>query len=407
MKRLMHGVCAASLFVAAALQAADWPKFRGPAGDGISLETGINKDWGAKAPAVLWEAPLGDKGFSGPAVVEGVVYLHDYADGQDVVRALDLASGKERWRQAYPQPGDENYGFTRATPTVADGKVYTVGRRGQVHCLNAADGTVVWSRDVLTDVKGEPPQWLVSSSAVLDGDRVLVPGGGENANLVALDKATGKTLWTGGGTYKLGYATPVVATLDGRKQILSFNGNALVGLDPETGAVIWEFKWRTQYDVNAPTPIVVGPNKVYIGSGYRTGCALVHVAGAEATQVYKNRDVSPAWSTPILLAGLLYANGEPGYLICQDPKTGEVKWKSKGSAEGFEKGGLIAIDGTLIVIEGNTGAVVQVAADPAAYRELGRINPLGSANCWVAPVVADGKLLVRNAAKLVCLDLTP
>ncbi len=146
---------------------------------------------------------------------------------------------------------------------------------------------------------------------------------------------------------------------------------------------------------------------MWIASGYRSGCALLKLDGDTVTDVWKEKKITPHWSSGALIDGHIYVTTPPGYLVCVEAKTGQEKWRSKGTARGFEHGGLIAIDGTLIVIEGNTGAVVQVALSPEAYTELGRINPLNSAKSWVAPVVSNRKLLVRSPKELVCLDLEP
>jgi outer membrane protein assembly factor BamB len=150
----------------------------------------------------------------------------------------------------------------------------------------------------------------------------------------------------------------------------------------------------------------VGENLVWIASGYRRGCALLRIEGDQVTEVWSDKRITPHWSSGVLIDGHIYTTTPPGYLVCVEAKTGKEKWRSKGTARGFEHGGLCAVDGTLIVIEGNTGNVVQVAISTEAYQELGRINLLKSSRCWVAPVVADGKLYVRSPKELVCLDIT-
>ena len=175
-----------------ALWASDWPRFLGPAGNGISPEAGINKNWAEKTPKELWRIGMTDGGFSGPAIAGEVVYIHDHKNEQDVIRALNINDGKELWHFAYDEPGDENHGYTRATPTVNDGKVYTVSRTGVVHCIDAATGQKVWRADVIKDHNGKPPEWGAANSAYIDGDRLITIAAGENAHVAALDKNNGK-----------------------------------------------------------------------------------------------------------------------------------------------------------------------------------------------------------------------
>ncbi len=379
----------------------DWPQFRGPKANGMSAETGINKNWSEKAPKELWTAPMHDQGYSGPSVAAGTLYIVDHQDGQDVVLALDLETGDERWRFAYDAPGAESYGFARSTPAVEADHVYTVSRDGIVHCLNRKDGAKIWRQDAVASVKGKAPRWGVSNSPLVDGPRLIVAGGGKGANLLALNKETGELLWKGGQTAPLGYATPVLTTIDGNAQYLNFNGKAATGIRTTNGDLLWNHSWLTKYDINAATPIHVGNGLIFISSGYKTGCSAFQVKGGKTSEIWRSKDMNAHFSTPILVDGLIYGTGDPGYLICMDPKTGEVKWKEQG----FEKGGLVGIDGHMIVLGGNTGDAVLVEIAPDAYREKGRIKPLGGQS-WTAPIVSDKRLIIRNKQKLAVLDIS-
>ncbi len=399
------GLLAIFIILSPSVRAADWPRFLGPEANSISSETGINKDWTTEPPQESWRVPMTDEGFSGPAIKGQVVYLHDHLDADDVIRTLDANTGKEKWRFTYPETGRENHGFTRATPTVDGDRVYTISRTGVVHCLNATDGQLIWRADVMTDRGGAPPEWGASNSAFIDGNQLIAIAAAENKHVVALDKTTGKEVWSGGGTDIAGYGTPALATLDGRKQYLIFTGKSMIGVAAEDGTLLWRHPWETRLDSNASAPIVVDGNSVWIASGYRRGCALLRIDGDQVSEVWSDKRITPHWSSAVFADGYLYTTTPPGFLVCVEAKTGKEKWRSKGTARGFEHGGLVAVDGTLIVIEGNTGNVVQVDIATEAYRELGRINPLRSARCWTAPVIAEKKLYVRSPEELVCLDI--
>jgi len=394
-----------SAIFCASVGAGDWPRFLGPKADSVSPETGINKDWNANPPKEFWRVSMTDEGFSGPAVKDGIVYLHDHLESNDVIRALDARDGREIWRFSYPEEGAENHGFTRATPTIEEGRVYTISRTGVVHCLDIAKGELVWRVDVMKRHGGEPPNWGNANSALIDGDRLIAIAAGQDSHVVALNKANGETIWAGGGTDIAGYGTPAVAVLDGTKQYLVFTGKSMIGVAAEDGTLLWRHPWETRLDSNASAPIVVDENSVWIASGYRRGCALLRIDGSDVSEIWTSKKISPHWSSAVFVDGHIYTTTAPGYLVCVEAKSGQEKWRSKGTARGFEHGGLIGIDGTLIVIEGNTGNVVQVALTTEGYQEFGRINPLDSARCWTAPVVAEKRLYVRSPEELVCLDI--
>ncbi len=399
MRRLITCLLAICCLVALA-QAADWPRFLGPTADGKSAETGINKDWANKPPAMLWKIPLTDNGYAGPAVADGMVFIIDHRGAADVVRALELATGKDIWEYAYPDAVNNNYGFSRSTPAYDNGKLYTISRHGMVHCLNAKTGDKIWAVDMPRELGARWPSWEMSMSPVIDGDRLVLIPGAPNGLVAVVNKATGKLIWQGGGDDKPGYATPVLATINGVKQYVIFSATRLNGVSAADGKLLWSAEWRTPHDVNAAMPIV-GENFVFITSNYRRGCALFEITAQGPVKRWENLNMHAHFSTPIAIDGLLYGNSDDSRLVCLDPwHDGKVLWEARG----FEKGGVIALDGVLLAMCGNTGDLVMVRASPTSYQELGRIRPLGGQS-WTAPVVADGKLLIRNTRMLACLDL--
>jgi outer membrane protein assembly factor BamB len=389
------------LFAFACVRAvgADWPRFLGPNGDGISPEKGVNKRWKSRPPSELWRVRLTDDGYAGPSVAGGRVFIVDHEGTRDVVRALDLATGRELWRFEYEDLAKPNYGFARATPTVDGPRVYTLSATGNLFCLEAATGRKIWHVDLRKRFGGRPPKWNYAGSPLVDGERLVVTPGGPGAAVAALDKMTGRTIWRGGGSDLPGYATPVAAVIDEQRQYVVFTAQALIGVDAATGRLLWSVPWRTDWDVNAATPIVMGRD-VFVTTDYSTGCGLVRVGPDGARVVWRNKEIRSHFSTGVLSGGYVYCTSVPGRLVCMDPLTGRVAW----SRRGFERGGLCGVDRTIILCDGRTGDVVMIEMTPDAYRELGRIRPLGGQS-WTAPVVADGKLLVRNREALVCLDL--
>ncbi|MDH7569433.1 MAG: PQQ-binding-like beta-propeller repeat protein, partial [Armatimonadota bacterium] len=240
----------------------------------------------------------------------------------------------------------------------------------------------------------------ISASPLVDGNKVIVCPGGPGAAVVALDAKSGKTMWKGGGSDLPGYATPVPATLNGKRQYIVFTAYNLIGVDAANGRLLWSFPWKTQYDVNAATPVVIG-SSVFITSGYGRGCALVDLASGKPVKRWENREIQSHFNTPVYSGGFLYSTSDPNNLVCLDAKSGRAVWKQRG----FEKGGLIGVDGALIVVDGAKGDVALVDMTPNGYKELGRVKPLGGSQSWAPPVLADGKLLVRNKRFLACLAL--
>jgi outer membrane protein assembly factor BamB len=394
------------LITAIPLHAADWPQFRGATGNGISTEKGLNIDWTARPPKELWRVDMHDKGYAGAALAAGKVFLLDPDGRTDTVRALDAATGKELWTFPYASVytpmiggGDPDWGLGRSTPTYDDGRVYTLSALGILHCLDAEKGTLIWKRDIQTDFKGKPGDWHYVAPPIVDETNLIVCPGGKNASVVALDKMTGKDIWKGGGGDKAGYALPILATLDGKKQIVALTGLSVIGVDAENGTLLWTVPWKTPYDVNASAPVVDG-SSIFVCSGEKHGCALIDIKDNSATIRWQNKEMQSQFNAPVLADGFVYGIGDPGNLTCLELNSGKVAWKQPG----FEKGGVMAFDGKLIAIEGATGNVVLIALDHAAYREIGRIKPLDGRH-WSPPSLADGRLYIRNRETLVCMDL--
>ncbi|MHB9132474.1 MAG: PQQ-binding-like beta-propeller repeat protein [Armatimonadota bacterium] len=377
----------------------DWPQFRGPNADGFSADKGINKSWKQTPPAELWRIPLTDKGYAGPSVADGKVFIIDHQGSQDIIRALNLTDGQEVWRFLYDDSASANYGFARSTPVFDNGKLYTMSRLGLLHCLEAKSGKKIWAKNILTEFGGKSPTWQLAFSPLIDGKKLIVCPGGSNANVVALDKETGNVFWKGGGSDAPGYATPVIATIEGKKQYVVSTATTITGVDANSGALLWSYPWKNACNVNAAAPIVIGDN-VFITSGYGRGCALFKITGGAANQVWENKEMQAHFSSPIYFNGYIFGTGDPGIMMCLDPKTGKTLWKQAG----FEKGGIVAVDGTIIALAGNTGDLVMMNLTTEGYQELGRIKPLGGQS-WTAPIAANGTLLVRNQNALLCLKL--
>ncbi|MCX6344711.1 MAG: PQQ-binding-like beta-propeller repeat protein [Armatimonadetes bacterium] len=382
-----------------AINAADWPGFLGPKGNGFSAETGIKKNWNERAPKMLWSVPLTDGGYAGPSVAGGKVFIIDHQGANDVVRAIDIKTGKDAWTYKYEDTKAANYGYSRATPLVLAGKVYVNGRLGLVTCLDAKTGKKVWDKDIKATFNGKNPQWEYAISPFIDSNKLIVCPGGPDASVAALDAKTGDTIWKGGGSDIPSYATPVMAMAGAKKLYIVMTGVSLIGVDAADGKLLWNIPWKTSYDINGATPIVMG-NTIFITAGYGHGCALVEFSATEAKILWENKDMVSRFSTPLLYNGYLYCTEDSGNLVCMDAKTGTVAWKQPG----FEWGGAVGIDGVAIVFDGKGGDLIMAKLSPEKYEELGRFKPLGDQS-WTAPIISDGNLIVRNKTALAAFSL--
>lgn len=389
-----------ALFGGSVLEAGEWPIYRGSNHDGISTETGWSAEFDGDGPKVLWEAEVGI-GFASFAVVDGKVYTTGHADDEDTVFCHGAADGKLVWKHSYPADlGDKYYeGGTSATPTVSGGKVYHLSRWGDVFCFEAATGKVVWSKNVQKETEAKIPDWGFAGSPYVTGDLVILNVGQSG---VALNKATGKTVWTSGKESAAGYSTAYPLAGDKGIVVLAAE-DAYNAVEAKTGKVVWTLPWKTRYGVNAAAPIQSG-DKLFISSGYNRGCGLFQLGEGTPTAIWENKNLRNQFNSSVLIDGYVYGidddESKKASLRCVELATGEVKWTEKGI--GF--GALMAAEGKLIV-QTDKGELVVAEATEKAFEEISRAQVL-SGRCWTVPVLVDGRLYVRNAEGAVkCLSL--
>ena len=386
--------------------AADWPQFLGPTRNGTYAGPPLSETWGPSGPKVVWRKQVG-QGFAGPAVVGGRLILFHRVGNEEVVEALDAATGNPIWRYAYPTNYRDDFGFDegpRAVPVVADGIIYTFGAQSQLHAIDFAKGTRVWSEDTVKRF-GVPKAFFgAGGSPLVEGGRVIANIGGDKAGLVAFDAKTGKVLWTATDD-DASYSSGVGATIGGRRSGVFLTRDSLVGVDPATGAVQFQRRWRARQaaSVNAATPIVVG-DSVFVSAEYGPGAGVLRVEGSQlADQWTSNEVLSNHYATSVYHDGHLYGfHGRQEFgpsFRAVDFRTGMVKW----SQNQFRAGSvLLAGDRLLIVREG--GELILAPASPQAFKPIARAQVL-SGVVRPYPAIADGFLYVRNENTLVCLDL--
>jgi outer membrane protein assembly factor BamB len=384
------------------LLAVDWPMYRGVKQDGISVEAGWAVEFAGDGPAVRWEAEIGI-GFSSFVTADGRVYTTGHTDGQDTVFCFDLEKGKLVWQHSYPADlGDKYYeGGTGATPTLAEGRLYHLSRWGDVFCFDTEQGKVIWNKNVQKETGLKIPDWGFSGAPLVLGDLLILNVG--QAGL-ALNKATGATVWKSGNEVAAGYSTPYALTGAWAGLVVIGVEDRYVAVEGKTGAVKWEVPWKTRYGVNAADPIQAG-DELFLSSGYNRGCGLFKLGASAPEVIWENKNLKNQFSSSVLLDGYLYGidddESKKASLRCVDWKTGKVMWMEPSI--GF--GALMAADGKLIVqTEKGELAIVKATAD--GYEEISRSQVL-SGRCWTTPMLADGFLWVRNSmGQMKCLDLT-
>jgi outer membrane protein assembly factor BamB len=390
--------------------AADWPQYRGPNGDGKTDEK-ILTTWPAEGPKVAWKIPMGE-GFGVVAVVGERGYVLAERNKEEVCVALDIATGKELWATPLGKTIFEGNGNgPRSTPTVVGDHLYILGTYLRLSCLSAKDGKVVWSHDIQAENSGQNEtkgikSWGNAMSAVVEGDVVMVAGGGTGQTFLFFDRKTGKLLGKHGDE-KITHASPTPTEIAGQKQVIFFTQQGLTSLDAKGGAMLWhaDFPWSTSTAAGA----VVEGDIVYCSAGYGVGAGAFKIAKQgttwKATEVWRKKGEHPNhWSTPIVHKGHLY--GLFGFkefktmpLKCVDLATGQEKWAESG----FGQGGSILVGENVLTL-GDQGQLVLTKATPDKYTELARAQVL-SGKCWNNPSVANGLVFCRSTKEIVCLDL--
>ena len=380
-----------------------WTDFRGPQRDGHYRQRGIRTDWPPGGLTPIWKQPVGG-GYASFVIVNGRAFTIEQRRANEVVAAYDVASGRELWTNAWPAAFREFMGGDgpRATPTWFDGYVYALGAEGELRCLEEQTGRVAWRTNILEDARAENLQWGMAASPLIVDDYVVVfPGGRDNQSLVAYDRRTGKRAWSALSD-QASYSSPMLVTLGGVPQIVAFSASRVVGLSPATREILWEYPWKTQFDINAAQPLVIGDNRLFVSSGYGTGAAVIELTaagnGLSVREVWRNIRMKNQFTSSVLHEGSIYGLDE-SILACVDAATGDLKWK--GGRYGY--GQVMLASGHLIVLtEG--GDLALVRATPERHEEIVRF-PVLDGKTWNHPAMSDGYLLIRNINEMAAFDL--
>jgi outer membrane protein assembly factor BamB len=408
--------------IALPLAAADWPQWRGPNRDGVSKETGLLKEWPKGGPPLAWKTNLGGVGYSSPAVVGDKLYITGAEDAEkgdkEFLVCLNTKDASQVWKTPLPL-GEKNYGDLsrgngpRATPTVDGDFIYTMGARGNVTCLKRADGSRVWDVDMVKDFGGSPGAWGYSESVLIDGNKLICTPGGSKGTMVALDKATGKQLWRSTDLKDAAYySSVVVAEVAGVRQYVTQTHQAAVGVRASDGKLLWRVAELGRRTAVIPTA-VVHTDRAFFTSGYGAGCELLKLepdgaGGTKATVIYtQNSAMSNHHGGVVRIGDHVYGHAGNRW-VCMNLKSGAEDPVSEFK---FDKGSVVSADGLLYLYSENNGTCLLVEATPEKWTEKGRFTipertkMTRGGQVWTHPVVANGKLYLRDHDLLFCYDV--
>ena len=419
----------------------DWPQYLGPNRNSTSDQKNLLRSWGEDGPEVLWTVEVG-KGFGGPVIKDGKVYLLDREDKVgDILRCFDFSDGKELWRYAYDAPGTVNFPGSRSVPIVEDNFVYSCGHNGDLYCLDINTQKPVWNKNVWTDFGGSAgggsprgagpadrfPTWAITQNPLIYGDLLMVASQAPDAGVVAYDKLTGTVKWKTPSLGYVGYVSPAIVKVDGEDHVVMITPSTnpfrrtspdenklgtIVGIEPLTGKILWEYdKWHCHIPV--PSAVDAGNNKVLVVGGYELGAVMIEVekkaeGGYDVSELFKHNEFGDQTKPPILHDGYFYAqfstNSRRDSLVCMNMK-GEIMWKTRRSPI-FDKGSMILADGLILATDGGTKLYL-IEPDPTEFKPLATADLLrgGRNQNWAPMALADGKLVLRDLTQMKCVNL--
>ncbi|MGL6197190.1 MAG: PQQ-binding-like beta-propeller repeat protein [Thermoguttaceae bacterium] len=421
MKKIYYAVIAILVLAGTTIAAQpSWPVFHGPKGNNISPATGLLTTWPEEGPKLIWKCDkLGEGvgGYSGVTVKDGRVYTSgNVADGDEVystVFCLDEKDGKILWtyKNGPAWTNGRMFPGTRSTPTIDGDFVYDETPVGQVACIEAKTGKEVWSVNILEEFDAKNITWALAESVIIDGDNVICAPGGEKASVAALDKKTGKVVWTTPSTGELtNYATPYIFDFEGFRVIAIMNQKGIIGVNAKDGKLLFSVPHETKYDINATMPHYNGDGTLFVISGYGTGSQLLKLAKdgdvIKAEQVWAKKEFDNQHGGIVVIDGFAYGttqNYKGGVWVCQKVADGEIMWEDKGVG----KGACTSAEGLIYGMSEGDGTVGIFEATPEGYKEHSRFKlpEEGEGMYWAHPVVCGKNLYLRHGNFLYVYDI--
>ena len=385
----------------------DWPKWRGPRGDGISREK-IAGTWPKDGPGLLWSADVG-LGYSSPIAHQGKVYLFSMNDEHETLTCFDAHSGQILWSEEDPEKGwTKSYPGTRATPAIHGDFIYTYGGAGNLsrRRLEAADpkkGRLDWQAFAMRLTSAVPIDWGQGSSPLVTDKHVYVQGGIGGPVAIAFHH-DGQVAWQSEARGVGGYAAPVLIDADGVGQLVVFGGEAIYGMDPLTGRTVWHVPWDTRFAVNAATP-VYRDGHLFLTSEYGKGGIMIKVTGSGASTAWTAPEVQGKFQPPILDGDALFVNSG-GTVLCMKWPTPELYWTASDPKLRLGVGGSIVRVGDKLILLHERGILSLAKADENGIQLVSQFTPTRGSQVWATPLVYGGRLYVKGETELLCFDVS-
>lgn len=385
---------------------ADWPQWRGLKRDGKSLETGLAKEWPEEGLKPLWVVENLGKGFSSVAVVGGFIYATGMAekDNQGVLFAFNLA-GNLQWRIPYGPEWHDRYPGSRSTPTVDGDRVFIMSGMGRLVCFDVNTGAIQWSGDVARTFGGEAPVMGFAESVLIYENKVICTPGGKDASLVALEKTSGRTIWTSKGfSEQSAYCSPILIERGGNRLIVTITARSVIGLNPETGTLLWRQPQDPEAeDPNHSVTPVYQEGCIYVTSGHGEGGQMLELSpdGQSISQRWVDGTLNCLHGGVVLIDGYIYGTSGKGKWVCLDLENGEVLYETKG----IGMGSVAYADGMLFCY-GQKGTLGLVRVSPKAYQLVSKLQvKYGEGQHWAHPVISNGRLYIRHGGALIAYDI--
>lgn len=435
MKKQRILIAAVSLIILVAnVMAQDWPQYLGPERNSTSSQKNILRTWPQTGPEVLWTASVGI-GYGGPVINDGKVYLLDRDDKVgDNLRCLDLSTGKELWNFQYEAPGSVMFPGSRSVPTVDGTHVYTCGPYGDLYCIDINTHKPAWKKNIWKDFGGEQiPMWAITQCPLVYNDLLILASQAPQAGVVAYEKVTGNLKWKTPSIGQVGYVSPAIVKIDGKDHVVMISASGrdgskgkVVGIEPLSGKILWEY---TNWNCHIPVPSAVdaGENRILIVGGYELGATMIKVekktdGNYETKEIFTTEEFGDQTKTPLLYNGYFYAqygtNNRRDGMVCMN-MNGQIMWKTKRAPD-FNKGSMILADGVILATDG-AKTLYLVQPDPSGFKAIASAELLkeggtggndqmasrvgGATQNWAPLALSNGKLLIRDQSRLMCIKV--
>lgn len=435
MKKQRILIAALSLFILVAnVMAQDWPQYLGPERNSTSSQKNILQTWPQTGPEVLWTASVGI-GYGGPVINDDKVYLLDRDDKVgDNLRCFDLSTGKELWNFQYEAPGSVMFPGSRSVPTVDGNHVYTCGPYGDLYCIDINTHKPAWKKNIWKDFGGEQiPMWAITQCPLVYNDLLILASQAPQAGVVAYEKVTGNLKWKTPSIGQVGYVSPAIVKIDGKDHVVMISASGrdgskgkVVGIEPLSGKILWEY---TNWNCHIPVPSAVdaGENRILIVGGYELGATMIKVekradGNCETKELFTTEEFGDQTKTPLLYNGYFYAqygtNNRRDGMVCMN-MNGQIMWKTKRAPD-FNKGSMILADGVILATDG-AKTLYLVQPDPSGFKAIASAELLkeggtggndqmasrvgGATQNWAPLALSNGKLLIRDQSRLMCIKV--